>query len=77
MSSDDHYKLIETAFVDYIWEDVPKIIIDKFRLLYPLYYKNDDLSWMELIEYKNLPEKVKHHLNIRIEYYIDNVKNKN
>lgn len=67
--------LIDSAFPDYIWGNIPTEIINKFKLLYPLYFKNNDESWKEIEEYENLPKKVKHHLDIRIEFYNDNMKN--
>jgi hypothetical protein len=67
--------LIDNAFPNYIWQNIPQEIINLFKELYPRYYTNNDESWKELEEYKNLPKMVKHHLDIRIEFYNDNMKN--
>ena len=75
MNQEDRDHLINTAFPDYIWKNISQETINLFKELYPRYYTNNDESWKELEVYKNLPEKAKHHLDIRIEFYNDNMKN--
>jgi len=75
MNQEQKEHLIDNAFPDYIWQNIPQEVINLFKKFYPLYFSDGNELWKNLEVYKNLPKKAKHHLNIRMEFYDDNVKN--
>jgi hypothetical protein len=69
---DDIKLMFDTTFTtDGIWEAVSNEIIDDIRTILMLSFESGE-KWYEMIDgYDQLPWKVKHHLDIRMEMIKD------
>ncbi len=69
--------MIDTTFsTESIWDGVNDVIKDNIRDVLPNYFKTGKKDYEKVEGYNNLPWKVKHHIDIRIEMYNDIIKQK-
>jgi hypothetical protein len=65
--------IVDTTFDNKgIWKDVNDEIRGKIKDVLPLCLETGKRHYIKIKGYENLPWKVKHHLDIRIEMYNDN-----
>lgn len=66
---DEEVKLwFDTAFTtEGIWDDVKGVIIDNIKMVLPMCFKTGIKHYETIEGYDDLPWKVKHHLDIRME----------
>lgn len=63
---------IDTAFsLKGIWDDVNNIVVEEIKMVLPKCFIHGTREYEKIDGYENIPEKCKHHLNIRIEMYND------